>query len=197
MTAPHADQIIDGYLARLDLALAGAPEAARADLVAEVTSHIAEARAALMAETDADLLNILDRLGEPAVLALDAVERPDSAPVASAPPTAALTRFPGSAIAAILVLCVGPLIPGMMFPLIGPLVCLIVGLILARMSGVWTDRDVNLAGLVSIVLAALLFLLAAASSGHVLLLTEFVGSSIAVVPSGIFLGLRARTAPLR
>jgi hypothetical protein len=43
--------------------------AGREELLAQVESHIAEARAALGTETDADLLNILDRLGSPDLVA--------------------------------------------------------------------------------------------------------------------------------
>lgn len=65
MTAPHSQQIVEGYLARLDRELRDRGVAGRAELLAQVESHIAEARAALGTETDADLLNILDRLGSP------------------------------------------------------------------------------------------------------------------------------------
>ena len=56
MTAPRAEQIVAGYLARLEAALAPVPEARRVELLDEVREHIAEARAALTDETDADLL---------------------------------------------------------------------------------------------------------------------------------------------
>ncbi len=71
MTAPHANQIIDGYLARLDADLVGVPKARRRELLDDVRAHASDARAALTDETDADLLNILDRLGDPAELAAE------------------------------------------------------------------------------------------------------------------------------
>ena len=43
MTAPHADQLIDGYLARIDAAAADLPKGAREELVDDVRAHIAEA----------------------------------------------------------------------------------------------------------------------------------------------------------
>src|ERR1700682_3344982 len=76
MTAPHATQIVEGYIARLDAALGLAPADRRRELVADVRGHITEARSGLEQETDADLLNILDRLGEPAELAMEAMEPP-------------------------------------------------------------------------------------------------------------------------
>lgn len=71
MTAPHAQQIIDGYLARLDAELVGVPATRRRELLDDVRGHVSEARAGLTEETDADLLNILDRLGDPAELAAE------------------------------------------------------------------------------------------------------------------------------
>src|SRR5438094_4827924 len=75
MTAPHADQLIDGYLARLNAAAADLPKGARQELVDDVRAHIAEARTRETEETDAAILNILDRLGEPAAVVADARER--------------------------------------------------------------------------------------------------------------------------
>ncbi len=69
MNAPHATHIVEGYLARLELALTGSDPARRAELLEDVRAHIAEARAALAEETDAALLAILDRLGDPATVA--------------------------------------------------------------------------------------------------------------------------------
>lgn len=69
MSAPHATHIVEGYLARLELALTGSDPARRGELLDDVRAHIAEARAALAEETDAALLAILDRLGDPATVA--------------------------------------------------------------------------------------------------------------------------------
>ena len=69
MNAPHATHIVEGYLARLELALTGSDPARRAELLEDVRAHIAEARAALTEETDAALLAILDRLGDPSAVA--------------------------------------------------------------------------------------------------------------------------------
>ena len=75
MTAPHADQLIDGYLARLRAAASELPRAAREELMADVESHIAEARSRETDETDAAILNILDRIGEPSTVVTEARER--------------------------------------------------------------------------------------------------------------------------
>lgn len=65
MTAPHAEQIVEGYMARLEMALRDMDGPQQSELVSQVVSHIAEARASFEEETDADVLNILDRLGSP------------------------------------------------------------------------------------------------------------------------------------
>lgn len=75
MTGPHADQLIEGYLARLGDAAADLPKSARRELIDDVGAHIAEARARQPEETDATILNILDRLGEPGVVVADARDR--------------------------------------------------------------------------------------------------------------------------
>jgi hypothetical protein len=76
MTAPHADQLIAGYLARLDDAATGFPRETRTELIDNMREHIAEARSRESGpETDATILNILDRLGEPAVVVADARDR--------------------------------------------------------------------------------------------------------------------------
>ena len=74
MNAPHATHIVEGYLARLELALTGSDPARRTELLEDVRAHIAEARAALTEETDAALLGILDRLGDPATVAAGLAE---------------------------------------------------------------------------------------------------------------------------
>ncbi len=75
MTAPHADQLIEGYLARLRAAAADLPTTDRDELLADVQAHIAEARGRQAEETDASILNILDRLGEPSVVVSETRER--------------------------------------------------------------------------------------------------------------------------
>jgi hypothetical protein len=78
MTAPHADQLIDGYLARLRVAATDLPSSVRDELIEDMRAHIAEARAREPQETDATILNILDRLGEPDAVVAEAGRRPDA-----------------------------------------------------------------------------------------------------------------------
>ena len=78
MTAPHADQLIDGYLARLRVAATDLPSSVRDELIADMRAHIAEARSREAQETDATVLNILDRLGEPDTVVAEAGRRPET-----------------------------------------------------------------------------------------------------------------------
>ncbi len=77
MSAPHATQIVEGYLARLEVALAALPPTRRAELMSDLRAHIADARAGLAEETDAALLEAIERLGDPTVIAADAIDQPD------------------------------------------------------------------------------------------------------------------------
>jgi uncharacterized membrane protein len=63
------DRIVTAYLADLRIAAAHLPPAAAGELVADITEHIAEARADLADETESDVRAILDRLGSPAEIA--------------------------------------------------------------------------------------------------------------------------------
>jgi HAAS domain-containing protein len=85
MTAVHASQLVNGYLGRLELELTGVPAAKRREILDEIRGHIADERHALVDESDADLMNLLDRLGEPAEIAAEARcgERPVNARIPS------------------------------------------------------------------------------------------------------------------
>jgi len=72
MTAVRASQLIDAYLRRLEKELADLPTAKRHEIVDEIRSHIAGERSAMVDETDANLMNLLDRLGDPAEIAAEA-----------------------------------------------------------------------------------------------------------------------------
>ena len=117
MTAQRAGQIINEYLARLESALAPVAPPRRVELMNDIRAHITEARAELVNETDADILNILDRLGDPAEMAA-AEERAEPAP-----PSRRESR--GLEIAAIVLLL-------LFWPF---------GVILLWVSNAWTTRE--------------------------------------------------------
>jgi len=124
MSAPHADTILGGYRHRLEEELNGLPRARREEIIAEVDAHIRDARTAHAAETDADLLNLLDRLGDPSVIGTEARERFDVAEPASAG---------AREVIALLLLVVGPFIV--------PVVTWVLGAMLVWSSGAWSARE--------------------------------------------------------
>jgi uncharacterized membrane protein len=73
MTMTGLDEIVDDYLQRLDTALARLPAAEREQIVAEITEHIAQARANVPSQSEAAVRELLDRLGDPEVIAAAAL----------------------------------------------------------------------------------------------------------------------------
>jgi uncharacterized membrane protein len=133
------------YLERLAEAAAGLPPESREDLLDEIRTHIAEARAAGQVHDEASLRQLLDRLGGPEEI-VAAATADDAQPVAVAVALAARPvnyrqrlsavaagRWGGLEIASVLLLTVG----GLVMPIIGP----IVGLILAWNSQRWSNRE--------------------------------------------------------
>lgn len=72
MSATDVDAAVQDYLGRLDKALAPLPHTRRQQLVAEITDHIAAARSQLDDPTEADIRNLLDRIGRPEDIAAEA-----------------------------------------------------------------------------------------------------------------------------
>jgi uncharacterized membrane protein len=151
MTAPHASLIVDGYLARLESELIPVPADRRQELLADVREHLAEARAVLAEETDADLLNFLDRFGDPAELARAAMDAP-AEPAVALPPAYPTTGWGWIEVAAILLLI-----------LVWP-----AGAILVWLSRFWRTRDKLIATILGAVPFSLGFPLSAPLVGSVL-----------------------------
>lgn len=120
MTAVHAKQLVDGYLGRLELELLDVPTPRRKEIVDEIRDHIAEEREGLEDESDADLMNLLDRLGDPAEIAAAARD--------------GLSRTqPAQSVAQVGILEILALI---LTPIVWP-----VGVILLWASSAWTTRQ--------------------------------------------------------
>lgn len=118
-----ADRHVDQYVKRLDAELADLPRARRRELVQEISEHIAEARADLETQSEAEIRTLLDRLGDPADIAHEARERFGVRP-----------RKPRALeIAALVMLLVG----GIVLPIVGWLV----GVVLLWISDAWSTRD--------------------------------------------------------
>jgi uncharacterized membrane protein len=123
------DKLVERYLKHLEVELDDLPSDRRREIVDEIAGHIAEARAGLEHETEADVRNILEHLGDPADIAEDAGERFEvhqSAP-------ASLYRPGWMEVAALVLLLVG----GLILPLVGWLI----GVVLLWVSNAWNVRD--------------------------------------------------------
>lgn len=68
-------QTVDRYFERLERELADLPPQRRRDLMEEIRDHVGQALASNPDPTEADVRNVLDRLGDPAEIASEARER--------------------------------------------------------------------------------------------------------------------------
>ena len=122
-------QTVESYLDRLERELADLPDGRRRELIDEIRGHIDEALASIPDPSEADVRNVLDRLGEPADIAAEARERPD---VPRVTPTwrewAAVVLLP---FGALLIAVVG------VWGLLG----WVLGAILLLSSPIWSRRD--------------------------------------------------------
>ena len=149
--------LVKAYMNRLDAELADLPQARRREIAEEIAEHIEEAGAT----TEAEERNVLDRLGDPAVIAEEARTR------------FGLTRPTSGAleVAALLLVAIG----GVLLPVVGALA----GLVLVWASRVWVTREKLLATLM--VLASLF--------AAWLILADTSLSLLFVVPIMILVGL--------
>lgn len=117
------DELISDYLKQLEAELSALPRAARQEVVEEISTHIAEARAGLRDESPAEILELLDRLGAPAEIAAEAWERFGLKP----------RKRTWVEIATLVLLPVGAVI----IPVLG----WFIGVILLWVSDAWNTRD--------------------------------------------------------
>jgi uncharacterized membrane protein len=89
----RVDRLVEDYLGAVSYACADLPPDRRDELVGDLREHIAAARAVLYQPTEAAVRTILDRLGEPAVIAEEARLAEGFGPSATvAPPARGLDR---------------------------------------------------------------------------------------------------------
>jgi uncharacterized membrane protein len=117
-----ADKLVEDYLKRLKAETSALPRTARRELIQEISDHIAEARADVSAASEAEIRTVLDRVGEPAMIAAEARERFGIG-----------GRPRRVEIAALILLPIG----GVVLPMLGWLV----GVTLLWISNAWTTRD--------------------------------------------------------
>lgn len=137
MSANDDDRLVADYLQQLSTAASAMPANRRTELIDEIASHIAEARAAEPGASGDSLRvrNILERLGDPADIVRAAAEPAESGGSSGA------GRDPGALeICAVLFLLIG----GVVIPVLG----WIVGVILLWISPRWRRREKLLGTLV-------------------------------------------------
>jgi hypothetical protein len=71
-TKPRTDDIVDRYLVQLDTALRGLPEGPRRQIIEEIAGHISEGRSELEVNDEVGLRGLLDRVGDPELIAAEA-----------------------------------------------------------------------------------------------------------------------------
>jgi hypothetical protein len=125
-----AENLVDRYLHELKLDLGDLPRSRQNELVAEIREHIDIALAEESTRGEADVRNVLERLGDPADIAKEAHER-----MGIRPAKAGLRET-----AAVILLPIG----GVVIPLFG----WIAGLILLWSSPIWTTRDKYIGSLI-------------------------------------------------
>ena len=112
---------IKRYLARLSSAAHDLPKARRRELLAEIEQHIRQTLAEEPCTNQAEMLTLLDQVGDPAEIAAAATDQPEAS-----------SRSTGWELATILLLLLG----GFVF-----VVGWLVGVMLLWSSSVWTLRD--------------------------------------------------------
>lgn len=154
-TLSAADRLVDDYLKNLDSALHGLPAAQRRDTLEEIRAHIATLHAASPSATEADIRNILDRVGDPEEIAREAG-------VGLVRPVHRHVVWEG---AALVFLLLGSMLLAPLGALLTPLGWLI-GVVLLWTSTVWTWRDkvIGTLFLPGGLLAALIFSVSASVS---------------------------------
>jgi hypothetical protein len=118
-----ADKLVDDYLKRLRKELTGLPRERRRELEQEISEHIAEARASLSAQNEAEIRTLLDRIGDPADIAAEARERFGVQP----------RKAGWKEITALILLPIG----GVILPVLG----WFIGVVLLWVSDAWNTRD--------------------------------------------------------
>jgi hypothetical protein len=124
------DRLVEQYLKGLQRELGDLPRARRRELVDEIASHIAEARAGLEGDDEAEVRTVLDRLGDPNDIAAEARAR------------FGLARRESGMLEVFAL--IGLLVGGLIIPVVG----WFVGVALLWGSRAWTTREKLLGTLV-------------------------------------------------
>ena len=148
----EAEAILNAYLRELEHGLVGLEASDRAEIVLEMREHFEEARRQLAKPTEADLRNVLERLGPPSEIAQEAHQR-----LGTSKPTSARGLPPS--------LPTSPPAPHVVerahvraLEVVGLLMWIVwwpAGAVITGLSGRWSLRDKAVAILTGLVLLAL------------------------------------------
>jgi hypothetical protein len=178
MNAP--DTLVRRYLDALDRALAGVPEAQRWEIVDDVTEHIRTSRSELPDDgSEAQVRTILDRLGDPELIAARAREESGERP-APRPAAGGLRDT-----IALLLLTLGALL----LPLVGPAA----GTLLVASSPRWSGHRKLMAYVVPLVLLTAFTVLVFLFQGF--WRADVVFYALVLVPAGAGVALAVPPAP--
>jgi hypothetical protein len=117
----RTDELVDQWLSRLAQATVDLPPGQRGELLADLREHIAVCRSELRPETEAGVRTILERLGDPAMIAAEArygqpwISTPSSAiAAADGPPRSRRVGWLVAALLWVALLCVGICVAGVL-----------------------------------------------------------------------------------
>lgn len=128
---------VDEYLRRLDLSMRDLRAERRDEILTEIDEHISELLAENPAATDAEVRNVLERVGDPEDIAAEATDRLGTGAVARS------DRFRTSwtDIAAVALLVLGTLLITPFYRPEAMVVAWTAAVVLVWMSDVWSTRD--------------------------------------------------------
>jgi uncharacterized membrane protein len=93
MSVNKTDDAVSEYLHEVGLRLGGLPLLQRRELLADLEAHIANERAERNVQSEGEVLEILERLGSPEVVAAAAYQEAGPPPPIAPPPTAPPARM--------------------------------------------------------------------------------------------------------
>jgi uncharacterized membrane protein len=169
------NRVVGEYLRELQRSMGDLPTGRRDEILSEIEEHIAEGLAELDSPSDADVRNLLERVGDPQDIAAEARDR-----VGIGPPA---RRTPWLEVIALVFLAI-------------PLLGWVIGIVLVWVSGLWTTREKTLATVAVPGVGFLLSFILSIGAGPDTIgpLEAFVlwTPILAGVPTAIYLGIRLR-----
>jgi uncharacterized membrane protein len=128
---------VDEYLRRLERSMGDLPAERRDEILAEIDEHISELLGETPASTDADVRNVLERVGDPEDIAAEATERLGI----NALPRSERPRMSWTDIAAMTFVVLGTVMITLVSSIEAMLAAWIGAVVLLWMSDVWSGTD--------------------------------------------------------